>query len=321
MENAMSLLSLSSVNAPFIKGETGHVSPEFALAYFGQIPPRHRTDVESEGADRGRIAEIGPSCIPLADTPSAHVNQSRLSEKRGPAVANLAKTFQSDDSLARWLEELAFSAPLRPRDDDAGPVGFIVSDVHAGRSGNPLQLAAYNGVPNRLRVSEGTEPARPVARALTDSGQIAGEVLGALTREGEAVVFLIRLRKTPGDCASFAATSTGAGLPKWRLKRACAFVEANLEGTITLSALAGAAGLSQTYFAALFKISTGLRPHEYVMRRRIETAKQQLLDPKLSIIEIAIGVGFQTQAHFTTSFKNIVGQTPCRWRRENYVDR
>jgi AraC-like DNA-binding protein len=56
------------------------------------------------------------------------------------------------------------------------------------------------------------------------------------------------------------------------------------------------------------------------MRRRIETAQQQLLDSRLSIIEIAIGVGFQTQAHFTTSFKKIVGQTPCQWRRENYDD-
>ena len=35
-----------------------------------------------------------------------------------------------------------------------------------------------------------------------------------------------------------------------------------------------------------------------------------------SLVHIALSVGFQTQAHFTTVFKRIVGNTPCRWRRE-----
>jgi AraC family transcriptional regulator len=36
-----------------------------------------------------------------------------------------------------------------------------------------------------------------------------------------------------------------------------------------------------------------------------------------ALVDIALSVGFQTQAHFTTVFKRIVGNTPCRWRRDH----
>ena len=104
-------------------------------------------------------------------------------------------------------------------------------------------------------------------------------------------------------------------LIKWRLKRVQAYVEENLPEAITLQDLAEAAGLSRMHFAAQFRAATGLRPHEYVVRRRIEQAQELMRDPHLPLVQVALSVGFQTQAHFTTVFRALVDETPARWRR------
>jgi AraC family transcriptional regulator len=52
------------------------------------------------------------------------------------------------------------------------------------------------------------------------------------------------------------------------------------------------------------------------LRKRIERAQQQLAATSDALVDIALSVGFQTQAHFTTVFKRIAGSTPYQWRRE-----
>jgi len=103
-------------------------------------------------------------------------------------------------------------------------------------------------------------------------------------------------------------------LPKWRLKRALDYIDANIAEPITLPALAESAGLTRMYFAAQFRAATGLRPHDFVLRRRIEKAQDMLLASNASLMDTAFNTGFQTQAHFTTVFKKLVGQTPNQWR-------
>lgn len=106
-----------------------------------------------------------------------------------------------------------------------------------------------------------------------------------------------------------------AELPRWRLKRAIDFIEAGLEQALSLADIANAVGLSRMHFAAQFKAATGLRPHEYLLKRRIERAQEMLVRTEQSIVDIAMSVGFQTQSHFTTMFKRFAGQTPQAWRR------
>lgn len=106
-------------------------------------------------------------------------------------------------------------------------------------------------------------------------------------------------------------------LPKWRLKRVIDYVNAHLADTVTLADMAAAAGLSRMHFAAQFLVATGVRPHEFLLRRRIETAQDMLKSTTESLVEVALSVGFQTQAHFTDVFKRFVGETPYRWRCAN----
>jgi AraC family transcriptional regulator len=110
-----------------------------------------------------------------------------------------------------------------------------------------------------------------------------------------------------------------SALPKWRLKRAVDYIDAHLAEAIGLEDVAGAAGLTRMHFAAQFRAATGLRPHEYLLRRRIECAQQLLVDDEYSLLDAAQLAGFRSQAHFTTVFKRIVGATPKRWRDTQYA--
>ena len=104
-------------------------------------------------------------------------------------------------------------------------------------------------------------------------------------------------------------------LQKWRMKRVTDHVDAQLSRRITLANMAAAAGLTRMHFAAQFRASTGMRPHDFVLQRRIERAQELLRNPELALVDVALSVGFQTQAHFTTVFKRFAGGTPHRWRR------
>lgn len=103
-------------------------------------------------------------------------------------------------------------------------------------------------------------------------------------------------------------------LPKWRLRRVEQHIAAHFERSISLSELAGVAGLSRMHFAAQFRAATGYRPREYLLNHRIEQAKSMLTASERPLAAIALAVGFSTQAHFSTVFKRISGETPARWR-------
>jgi AraC family transcriptional regulator len=107
------------------------------------------------------------------------------------------------------------------------------------------------------------------------------------------------------------------GLTKWRLRRVLTYIEQHICEPIKLATLAEVAGLSKMYFAAQFRAATGCRPHECILRTRIEHAQQMLLDTAEPLVSIALAVGFQSHAHFSTVFKRFVGLSPYQWRAAN----
>jgi AraC family transcriptional regulator len=75
------------------------------------------------------------------------------------------------------------------------------------------------------------------------------------------------------------------------------------------------AHVSPYHFARLFKHSTGLPPHQYVIACRVERAKELLRErDRLPLADVAAEVGFSSQSHFTRHFKRLVGVTPRRFR-------
>jgi len=98
------------------------------------------------------------------------------------------------------------------------------------------------------------------------------------------------------------------------LRRVMDYIEANLNDSVHLQELAALAGLSPFHFARQFKDATGLAPHQFVLRSRVERAKQLLERTELSLAEIGLTLGFSHQSHFTTVFRRWVGATPKAWR-------
>jgi AraC family transcriptional regulator len=111
-----------------------------------------------------------------------------------------------------------------------------------------------------------------------------------------------------------ATTDHAPGQPASRLDKALVFIDLNLGGTITLPVLAQVVGLSRMHFARLFRTLTGVSPHEYVRRRRLECAKDLLVHSDNAVAEIARASGFRTPAHFANVFRRFVGKPPSRWR-------
>ncbi|MDQ3132400.1 MAG: AraC family transcriptional regulator [Acidobacteriota bacterium] len=104
------------------------------------------------------------------------------------------------------------------------------------------------------------------------------------------------------------------GLTNKKLALVLDLIESDLSENLSLSVLANAAGLSEYHFLRLFKQSTGLTPHQYVINQRIERGKELLKKTDMSITEIAYLLGFSTPAHFTHYFRRKTGVTPSSGR-------
>jgi AraC family transcriptional regulator len=151
---------------------------------------------------------------------------------------------------------------------------------------------------------------------------LAQTLAGALARPGDcsamfcehiALAFFAHIVPTYGGqpLKQFAH----GGLAPWQLQRVCAFIDAQLSANPSISDVAEQCGLSASYFSRAFKRATGLPPHQWLMRRRVERAKTLLDEPALPLAEIAQICGFADQSHFTRAFFKSEGCSPGRWRR------
>jgi len=110
-------------------------------------------------------------------------------------------------------------------------------------------------------------------------------------------------------------TSRG-GLGPGRLRRVNEFIHAKIEDELTLSDMAQSVGLSTAHFSEMFRKSTGETPHQFVLRYRMERAKEMLRAPETRILDVALACGFKTQQHFARVFRWNCGFSPTEYRRQ-----
>ena len=106
------------------------------------------------------------------------------------------------------------------------------------------------------------------------------------------------------------------GLAPWQQRRALEILSENLNGRIRLADVAGECGLSVSHFARSFRISVGVSTHQWLIQRRIDFAKELMSHTGKSLNAISIKCGFSDQAAFTNAFRQSVGVSPGRWRRD-----
>jgi len=179
--------------------------------------------------------------------------------------------------------------------------------------------------------SEGLELVRGYGIQDPEIARIVSSLVGELRVEGAvgeqlyveslAALLAVRLMREHSSLGASSgrkvARPPGVGLGQRQLATVLELIEANLATRLGLSELAATAGLSLHHFARMFKHSTGLPPHRYVVRRRVERAKSLLAGTDLPIAVIASQCGFSHHQHLAASFSRLVGTSPSRFRSDN----
>ena len=118
--------------------------------------------------------------------------------------------------------------------------------------------------------------------------------------------------RTYGGLKSTARTT--GGLTTWQIRRAIDFIEENLGGDPSISALSKECGLSPSHFARAFRASFGAAPHQWIIKRRVTRAKSLIAQGQRSLADIAFTCGFSDQSHLGRRFLKQEGVSPAEWR-------
>jgi AraC-like DNA-binding protein len=95
-------------------------------------------------------------------------------------------------------------------------------------------------------------------------------------------------------------------------ERARAILDARLFEPLTMRALADELGAGPTQIARAFSVAFGIAPHSYVVGRRLDAARDRILDGR-PLADVAAEVGFYDQAHLSRRFRRFLGTTPGRF--------
>jgi AraC family transcriptional regulator len=100
------------------------------------------------------------------------------------------------------------------------------------------------------------------------------------------------------------------------LRRITERIHEHIDQDLSVADLAEAAGLSTAYFSESFRKSTGYPPHQFLLRARVERAKELLRTSDKTVIEVALACGFQSSQQLAKVFQRLLKATPTNYRRE-----
>lgn len=104
-------------------------------------------------------------------------------------------------------------------------------------------------------------------------------------------------------------------LSAWQLRHVEDFVKDNIGQPLTAATLAQEARLSVFHFSRCLKVSSGLTPHQFVLRIRMERARLWLSDTRRPVSEVARALGFASASYFSQAFAKHWGVTPLQMRQ------
>lgn len=179
-----------------------------------------------------------------------------------------------------------------------------------------LRTAAEFNAPIQTEMVETAAPNDPVIMSigLALMAELESEKeSGRMFAESLANVLALHLLRNYTAPAPGLKTFIG-GLSGKKLQLVLDFIEANYGSDLGLAELAEVAGMSTFHFAREFKRATGSSPHQYLIKFRIDRAKEFLSTSEMPLVDIGYRAGFSHQSHFTRLFHKLTGTTPLTYR-------
>jgi AraC family transcriptional regulator len=180
---------------------------------------------------------------------------------------------------------------------------------------NARDMGIESGILERLAPGISYDPAIDQLAARTILELEAGAAGSRLQLDAIGSILCVHLlRRAAGAqaCRPFAK----GGLAGWQLRRIEDCIATRLKENLSLTSLADEIGLSPYHFARAFKISTGQSPHRYLLRCRLERAKQLLATSEASIGEIAASIGYDDPTQLSRLFRAALDTTPHAYRKD-----
>ena len=110
--------------------------------------------------------------------------------------------------------------------------------------------------------------------------------------------------------------SSSPSLPGYKLRQITDWMAEHLAEEFSLEQLAAQAGLSRFHFQRLFKSATGVSPSRYHINLRMNEARRLLRETKMSVVDVALEVGYANPSHFARLFRRETGLSPSDYRRQ-----
>lgn len=199
--------------------------------------------------------------------------------------------------------------------DIAGPIGVshvFLSDERLRASA--AQVGGDSDVELLARVGFDDPVAARVMEMLGREADVA-DPSSRLFVEQATDLLVTQLLRGHSSRGALRPAEARRGLATWQVRKVTAYMRERLGAPISLDDLAGVAGLSRFHFCTAFRQATGSTPHEWLVRLRIERARQLLADPALPVTDIALSVGYETPSSFAAAFRKLTGTTPTAYRR------
>ncbi len=247
---------------------------------------------------------------------------------------NIGPSYAADASSERFMQAMVFTRhALMVIPPDEAFTHHAANPQHRSRRSKPGRLVTFRisrelfqqaamslGISHRdARLAHQIVPTDEVLRLsaqLLMADLQGGSPDGAAATERAATALVCRLLQRAGQAR--AATAPGP------MEKVQAHIDSHIDNPsdshpgepLTLEHLADVAGMSVFHFCRVFRDHLGATPHQYILARRMERARQLLwANDGRSVLDIALACGFSSSSHFSAQFKRHTGKTPLQWQR------
>lgn len=137
---------------------------------------------------------------------------------------------------------------------------------------------------------------------------------GARDAYVSALIDALKAHMLRGAVTAPANPMPTSAFSSYRIHHIMNAVSEHPEAEYSVEEMAAQAGLTPSHFSRVFKKATGISPHQYVLKARLERAQRMLAESETSMKVIADLLGFTSQSHFNRAFRTHLGETPTSFR-------